>query len=219
MATDDSILKHMLETMEQSENMTPKQIKIVEAAIELIAEKGYHATSTSEIAKRAGVAEGTIFRHYKTKKDLLVSIVIPGLTKFSAPFYADQFVEEVFQQTYDRFDDVLYHFIKNRFAFAEANIPLLKILLQELAFHPEIQEALKKVFTEKVYPALNKTIDHFKAKGQLMNIPNESIVRMIVPTILGLTISRFILQPTIDWDEEVEIKRTVSFIMNGIGKD
>lgn len=208
----------MLETMQQHNKMTPKQLKIVEAAIDLIAEKGYHATSTSEIAKRAGVAEGTIFRHYKTKKDLLISIVIPSLTNFAAPLYAEQFVEEVFEQSYERFDDMLYHFIKNRFAFAQTNLPLIKILFQELAFHQEIQTAIQTIFTKKIYPKLNRILNYFKEKGQVQDLPNESIIRMIIPTILGLTVNRYLLQPTKNWDDELEIRRTVSFIMNGVGK-
>lgn len=65
--------------------MTQKQFKIIEAAIEVFAEKGYAGSSTSEIAQKAGVAEGTIFRHYKTKKDLLLSIVSPMMSKLIAP--------------------------------------------------------------------------------------------------------------------------------------
>lgn len=49
-------------------DLTERQKKIVAAAIESFAEKGYSATSTKEIAQKAGVAEGTIFRHYKTKR-------------------------------------------------------------------------------------------------------------------------------------------------------
>ncbi len=40
-----------------------------------------------KLQKRAGVAEGTIFRYYKTKKDLLLAVVMPTLTKFAAPFF------------------------------------------------------------------------------------------------------------------------------------
>lgn len=57
-------------------SMTDKQISIISAAIEIFAEKGYSATTTSVIAKKAGVGEGTIFHHYKTKKDLLLAIRI-----------------------------------------------------------------------------------------------------------------------------------------------
>lgn len=63
-----------------------RQMRILEAAVDMFGEKGYASTSTSEIAKRAGVAEGTIFRYYKTKKDLLLAVVMPTLTKFAAPF-------------------------------------------------------------------------------------------------------------------------------------
>ncbi len=54
--------------------MTEKQEKILEAALELFAEEGYAATSTSKVAKAAGVSEGLIFRHFKNKEGLLDAI-------------------------------------------------------------------------------------------------------------------------------------------------
>ncbi|WP_164667619.1 TetR/AcrR family transcriptional regulator [Virgibacillus doumboii] len=210
-------MSDMIDALQNEGNMTPKQIEIVRAAIELISEKGYYNTSTSEIAKRAGVAEGTIFRHYRTKKDLLVTIVKPVIVNFTAPLFAKKLVDQVFQEDYKHFEDLLYAFIKNRFEFAQANIPLLKILLQELAFHPEIQEAFKRAFLENVYPALNKTLDFYKEKGELQNLPNETIIRGMAPIAMGFIINRFIIQPDKDWDDEAEIKQTIKTIMNGIG--
>ncbi|WP_417610049.1 TetR/AcrR family transcriptional regulator [Owenweeksia hongkongensis] len=54
--------------------MTEKQEKILEAALQLFAEQGYAATSTSKVAKVAGVSEGLIFRHFKNKEGLLEAI-------------------------------------------------------------------------------------------------------------------------------------------------
>lgn len=54
--------------------MTEKQEKILEAALQLFAEQGYAATSTSKVAKEAGVSEGLIFRHFKNKEGLLEAI-------------------------------------------------------------------------------------------------------------------------------------------------
>lgn len=79
-------LKMLEELFDQEGQMTEKQKKILQAAIEIFAEKGYAATSTSEIAKKAGVAEGTIFRHYSSKEKLLLAIVAPTLAKIIAPF-------------------------------------------------------------------------------------------------------------------------------------
>lgn len=55
--------------------------RIVEAARNLFAEKGFDRTTTAEIARDAGISEGTIYRHFKSKKELLMECVIPVLQK------------------------------------------------------------------------------------------------------------------------------------------
>lgn len=55
--------------------MTDKQEKILAVALELFAIDGYNATSTSKIAKQAGVSEGLIFRHFEHKKGLLDALI------------------------------------------------------------------------------------------------------------------------------------------------
>lgn len=47
-----------------------KQIALLEAATNVVAERGLGAP-TSEIARKAGVAEGTLFRYFPSKEDLL----------------------------------------------------------------------------------------------------------------------------------------------------
>ncbi len=49
---------------------------ILETAARLFAKHGYARTSTVVLAKEAGVAEGTIFRHFKSKEDLFITLVI-----------------------------------------------------------------------------------------------------------------------------------------------
>ena len=48
------------------------QWRIMNAAIELIKEKGYSATTTKDIANLAKVNECTIFRKFKSKKDIIL---------------------------------------------------------------------------------------------------------------------------------------------------
>lgn len=55
--------------------MTEKQQKILQAALKLFAQEGYASTSTSKVAKAAGVSEGLIFRHFKNKEGLLKAIL------------------------------------------------------------------------------------------------------------------------------------------------
>jgi len=61
--------------------MTEKQKSILQAALTLFAKEGYHATSTSKVAKAAGVSEGLIFRHFRNKEGLLQAILVEGEQK------------------------------------------------------------------------------------------------------------------------------------------
>jgi len=51
-----------------------KRSLITEAAVDVFAAKGFHQARVSDIARRAGVADGTIYLYFKNKEDLLLSI-------------------------------------------------------------------------------------------------------------------------------------------------
>ena len=61
--------------------MTDKKENILNAALELFAKDGYNATPTSKIAKKAGVSEGLIFRHFGSKKGLLQALIEDAETR------------------------------------------------------------------------------------------------------------------------------------------
>jgi AcrR family transcriptional regulator len=48
--------------------------RLVVAAVEAFAERGYHATTTRDIAGRAGMSPAALYIHYKTKEELLYQI-------------------------------------------------------------------------------------------------------------------------------------------------
>lgn len=52
----------------------PKYKQIINAAVIVIAENGYHQAQVSKIAKQAGVADGTIYLYFKNKEDILISV-------------------------------------------------------------------------------------------------------------------------------------------------
>lgn len=52
----------------------PKYKQIIDAAVIVIAENGYHQAQVAKIAKQAGVADGTIYLYFKNKEDILISM-------------------------------------------------------------------------------------------------------------------------------------------------
>ncbi|MBX3248463.1 MAG: TetR/AcrR family transcriptional regulator [Myxococcales bacterium] len=58
-----------------------KRERILRAAIEVFAKNGFYATRVSEIAKAAGVADGTIYLYFENKDDVLVSIFEDRISK------------------------------------------------------------------------------------------------------------------------------------------
>ncbi len=55
-------------------NSKPKYKQIIDAAVFVIAQNGYHQAQVSKIARQAGVADGTIYLYFKSKEEILISL-------------------------------------------------------------------------------------------------------------------------------------------------
>nr|WP_243854871.1 TetR/AcrR family transcriptional regulator [Halalkalibacterium halodurans] len=60
----------------------PKYDQIIDAAVQVIAEHGYHQAQVSKIAKVAGVADGTIYLYFNNKEDVLISLFQEKMGRF-----------------------------------------------------------------------------------------------------------------------------------------
>ena len=64
--------------------MTKTRKIIVNAAITLMNESGFHETTMNEIAKRAKIGPGTLYRHFPTRDELLATVYITEVEKLAA---------------------------------------------------------------------------------------------------------------------------------------
>jgi AcrR family transcriptional regulator len=55
--------------------MNKKEL-LLNAALKLFVEHGFHGTATAKIAKEAGVANGTLFQYFKTKEELIIALFV-----------------------------------------------------------------------------------------------------------------------------------------------
>lgn len=53
-----------------------KREKIIETALKLFVDNGFHGTATSKIAQEAGIANGTLFNYFKTKDELVIALYL-----------------------------------------------------------------------------------------------------------------------------------------------
>jgi AcrR family transcriptional regulator len=65
---------------------TRSRSAIVSAALELFAKKGFSATTTDEIARKAKVSKGLIFSYFPSKEDLLINILDDSIERWFSHF-------------------------------------------------------------------------------------------------------------------------------------
>jgi AcrR family transcriptional regulator len=58
--------------------------RILDTALELIAEKGFAGTSTRELSERLGFTKAALYYHFRTKDDLLAALITPALDDLAA---------------------------------------------------------------------------------------------------------------------------------------
>ena len=119
----------------------PKYKQIIDAAIIVIAENGYHQSQVSKIAKQAGVADGTIYLYFKNKEEILVSVFEEKMGIF-----ADN-LKEIIQQEISS-SDKLYKMIENHFVVLAsdhhlATVTQLELRQANLALRLRINEVLR----------------------------------------------------------------------------
>lgn len=210
-------VEELLKLNDQEQKMTDKQMKIIQAAIETFSEKGYAASSTSEIAQKAGVAEGTIFRHYRTKKDLLLSIVAPMMAKLIGPFILRDFTK-IIDAPYSSYEDFVRAVLLNRLEFARKNLPVIKILIQEIPFQEDLKKQFKELVVKHVLSKVVKVVEQYQQKGTVITAPPLSIIRFTISSVFGFVMTLLIIAPENDWEENEEIELTIRMIMHGISR-
>ncbi|HUX47181.1 MAG TPA: TetR/AcrR family transcriptional regulator [Desulfosporosinus sp.] len=109
---------------------------ILEAALIVFTRKGYNGSTTAEIARSAGVAEGTIFRHFATKKDLLIAVLKPKVLE--GIIYLDK------EHKNDAPVEFFRCFLRNRLKLIKENEGLFRFMFAEAQYHSEVREALYK---------------------------------------------------------------------------
>src|SRR5688572_4950458 len=114
----------------QQQLIAARKNQILDAATLVFAEKGFHATTIGEIAKRAGIAHGTIYNYFDTKPALLLGVFerMRDTVVQTVPSLPQDLDGRAFIYT------LLYHPLM---ALKDENFKIFRIILSEIGVNEE----------------------------------------------------------------------------------
>lgn len=156
---------------------------IILTAIEIIDELGFQGLSTKEIAKRQEISEGTLYKHYRSKDEIILSVL-----DYYSMFDAD--IKETIEMKDFSAKDSITYFI-NRFAEYYEGYPALTAIVQSyeiLKNEARIAHKIIDIFESRSEFILN-LVEKGKNDGEFTSgIDSENLTDIILGTFSAITL-------------------------------
>ncbi len=177
---------------------------ILDAATEEIAAVGYQRATVRAIARRAGVADGTIYNYFSDKSDLLLGL-LGRLTE------AERRKIDLGQRPASGFRELLGAYLRHRLDTLWQRLELLRATWPELLIDPQHR---RDYYEQVLRPAteLGETLlADLAARGSVHTADPALAARVVTATILGLILQRLLGDEAVDErrDELPEILTTI----------
>lgn len=142
--------------------MQDKKTAALCATLELISEQGFHATPMSQIAERANIGVGTIYRYFPSKEDLINSLYIDIKTRFA------QMAFKNFSETMPIRESYLL-FLRSFFDYYIEN-PKEFLFMEQYANSPMITDGTRQE-TMRMFDRLRNLFDRAREENLLKDLP------------------------------------------------
>lgn len=159
--------------------MEPKLLHTKEglilAAIEVINEYGIQGLTTREVAKRQGISESTIFKHYKNKNELILAV----LEHFSQ--YDQAIIESMKCKDLKPLEAITY-FVDSYVTYYEnyPEITALILAFEGLMREPELIDMVKSIFNNRI-SNIQVLIEEAKQAGEFqVDVDSETLTDIII---------------------------------------
>ncbi|MGG3280219.1 TetR/AcrR family transcriptional regulator [Paenibacillus solani] len=181
---------------------------ILQGALKVFAENGYHRSQVSKIAKAAGVADGTIYLYFKRKEDILIRLFQEKLGELVGKFH------ESVKGTTDAVE-ALRTVCSIHFSELESNPELayvtqIELRQSDLELRKEIGNALKPyiVLIENI---LEQGIQEQKFRSDL----NVKLVRSLIFGAMDEAVTSWLISGR-KYSLSDQTDDTLSFFLNGV---
>lgn len=204
MSSNHQINQSILEEIEK-QPLTPGKKKTIIAAIELFSKQGFQSTTTAQIAKQAGVSEGTIFKYFKTKEQLLNDVLEPLLEQL-IPIYQSDFINKFASQKTDDVNQLVKMIVENRYQFLVKNKQLIKILISELLTNLKWKQHLIKIAKQR-FKILNDQLNqNFIILLKKYHITFATFFIQLSRILIGYFIQQLVINDELPQNPEKDIK-------------
>lgn len=171
-----------------------KRELILNAALKLFVENGFHGTATSKIAQEAGVANGTLFQYFKTKDELVIELYV--YLKNELTDYVDDNTEE----NAGIKESIKTHILSSLF-WALDN-PTQFRFIQQFHTSPYIGQVEKEIINKQIEPHLN-LIDKAIKQGIIKPLPADLIYSLLSNQVFGL--NQYLISKKISKKKQLDI--------------
>ena len=153
--------------------MSNKQAEIMQAAIDLFQQKGYHATSMQDIADAVGLQKGSLYHYISGKEDLLVVIIHDALSSYNAQLAEIRGLDLPVRQ---RLEMAVRAHLKG---IAE-NLGMLTIFLREsYALNPDQQRMINEE-SDRYNRMFEELFTEGIAKGEMRDLDPKFATRVVL---------------------------------------
>lgn len=163
------------------------QERILTAARQLFGQSGFRGTTTADIARAAGIAEGTIYRYYRDKKELLIACVEPAIQEIIRREKAVVRGSSPRQRLRLRMIE--------RVRVVRENLGVFNILFTEGKHHPEIAQILMAEVSQSISPEEWQALVELRGLDPNQVPPNPLIMTVGLMAAIWAIVS---LEPTAD---------------------
>ena len=185
--------------------------RVLDAALELFGAKGFAATTTKEIAKRAGVNEVTVFRTFRSKQGLYTAVfaersLVPSIVS-TVRFDLDAPVEEMMARNVSAVLGIL-----------KANRHMFMVLLSDAWRQPKARKVLGEGAIHKAIEFLATMIEQQMDAGRLRRMDPELAARSLMGMVQGYFLTTYLLQGSVDDPRRDEryVRGFVSIFLDGL---
>jgi TetR/AcrR family fatty acid metabolism transcriptional regulator len=192
----------------QAQLVAARRNQILDAAIKVFAEKGFDRATIRDIAKTAGIADGTIYNYFDNKNELLLGII-----------------NRLSQSTFVQAEDMtnVREWLRSALNRHYESLPseydkFFRAIFPEVLVNKELAGSYVAQVLEPAYALIEKCFQAWIDNGLVRPLDSALTVRAVSGMIIGLHLLRLIGEPHIQehWDRLPDV--ITQIIVNGLKK-